>query len=93
MTPLIVRAVHPLKPNGETLLVVDELADAFARLKQMGERWGDPVNGWRLFVDGLRCPRCGETNLPQRKPLVEVDERGAIFCASCGTVSNEKPAA
>lgn len=45
-----------------------------------------PLIGWRRNVIGLQCPACGETNIPSRKPMVEQEQNGRIYCASCGRV-------
>lgn len=29
------------------------------------------------------CRKCGETNEKDRKPVVEVDERGSVYCNGC----------
>ena len=43
-----------------------------------------PLTNWRRSTVDLRCPHCGEINLPNRKPVVEQERVGTIVCASCG---------
>lgn len=68
-----------------------EWADAWRYLHQtLADRsiyryW--PTEGWRLTMDGLRCKHCGETNVKNKKAMVEQDERGVIFCSACGKES------
>jgi len=46
-----------------------------------------PTTGWRMYPTDLRCPKCGEMNLPNRRPLVEVVD-DQIVCGMCGHSSS-----
>ena len=77
-------------PSGFGKIVLwGDPAHAFARVAALLERiphhW--QTDDWRIAMDGLRCPRCGETNEGGRKPMVERDERGRVFCNACGKES------
>jgi hypothetical protein len=38
----------------------------------------------RKLLAVLRCPDCGEQNMPNKKELIELDANGVGYCNKCG---------
>jgi transcription elongation factor Elf1 len=48
----------------------------------------------RKILSFLRCPYCGEQNMPNQKEMIEIDGRGKGYCNKCGAtfdVDEQKP--
>lgn len=82
-----VSARHP-RSEGQLHFCVRPV-DAWERLDALLATIPHPWEreGWTIAMDDLMCPKCGCANIPNAKPMLELqrDAKGIVLvCSQCG---------